>query len=153
MVPDEPASAGDDDLLPGDAAGNRDGGGELLDGRGDVLAILGGDPPADGDGDESGSKTNSMEERVNELQLQVATNAIKIRDQITNHEGLVSSINNGLSKFSNFFTRLNEDAANSFSTSGLIMYNGKNFSNKQKLKDVIMKNISKTYHLMTILQF
>ena len=54
VVPDEPASAGDDDLLPGDAAGNRDGGGELLDGRGDVLAILGGDPPADGDGDQSG---------------------------------------------------------------------------------------------------
>lgn len=98
-----------------------------------------------GDGDESGTKTNSMEERVTELQLQVATNTNKIRDQITNHDGLVTSIHNGLSKFSNFFTRLNEDAANSFSTSGLILFNGKNFSNKQKLKDLIMKNISKSY--------
>ena len=98
-----------------------------------------------GDGDESGTKANSMEERVQELQLQVAQNTIKIKDQITNHNGLVSSIHNGLSKFSNFFTRLNEDAANSFSTTALIMFNGKNFSNKQKLKDLIMKNISKTY--------
>lgn len=98
-----------------------------------------------GDGDESGTKANSMEERVQELQLQVAQNTIKITDQITNHNGLVSSIHNGLSKFSNFFTRLNEDAANSFSTSALILFNGKNFSNKQKLKDLIMKNISKTY--------
>lgn len=99
-----------------------------------------------GEGDEkSGTKTNSMEERVKELQLQVAANTIKIRDQITDHEGLVSSINNGLSKFSNFFTRLNEESANSFSTYGLILFNGKNFSNKQKLKDLIMKNISKTY--------
>jgi hypothetical protein len=98
-----------------------------------------------GDGDESGTKTNSMEERVTELQLQVAANTNKIRDQITNHDGLVTSIHNGLSKFSNFFTRLNEDAANSFATSGLILFNGKNFSNKQKLKDLIMKNISKSY--------
>lgn len=98
-----------------------------------------------GDGDESGAKAKSMEERVQELQLQVAQNTIKIKNQITNHEGLISSIHNGLSKFSNFFTRLNENAANSFDTSGLILFNGKNFSNKQKLKDLIMKNISKTY--------
>ena len=35
-----------------------------------------------GDGDESGTKANSMEERVQELQLQVAQNTIKIKDQI-----------------------------------------------------------------------
>jgi len=98
-----------------------------------------------GGGEDGTKKPQNMEERVQELQLQVAQNTIKIKDQITNHNGLVSSIHNGLSKFSNFFTRLNEDAANSFSTTGLILFNGKNFSNKQKLKDLIMKNISKTY--------
>ena len=98
-----------------------------------------------GGGEDGTKKPQNMEERVQALQLQVAENTIKLKNQITNHDGLVSSIHNGLSKFSNFFTRLNEDAANSFSTSGLILFNGKNFSNKQKLKDLIMKNISNTY--------
>jgi hypothetical protein len=98
-----------------------------------------------GGGEDGTKKPQNMEERVQALQLQVAENTIKLKNQITNHDGLVSSIHNGLSKFSNFFTRLNEDAANSFSTSGLILFDGKNFSNKQKLKDLIMKNISNTY--------
>ena len=79
------------------------------------------------------------------LQHQVASNTIKIKNQFNKHFALTSAINNGLQNFSDFFTRFNDDIANEFEKSGLILYDNNMYSNKTKLKDLIMKGISETY--------
>lgn len=84
-------------------------------------------------------------ELLESIQKKVIKNSKRIKNQISNHHLLKASMNDGLNNFSNFFTRFNDDAAEDFSTSGLIMFNNNALSNKRALKDLIMKSVSKTY--------
>lgn len=65
---------------------------------------------------------------------------------LKNHTNILSSIENGMQSFSNFFTRFNEESVQNFETISLILYDHAFLShNKNKIKDSILKSTSVDY--------
>lgn len=89
-------------------------------------------------------KTKSISARIEENKSRIQANIIKIKENASNISGLTTNINSSFSRFANFFTRMNEEPADDFQTSALILFD-RDFlkMNKDKIKDILINNLSK----------